>query len=151
MKYFLKTVLLFAVGIVFITLTSNAQNDKKLRLTFVLSENSNAKSVKCNLSFDPVYFFVVGMPVLLDEKTNEKNEIDYEFKNERVVFDGIKRAVIWANDIKLTGKFELIDALNKELRIFLNYRIRMDDSIQIILKHLKQTEWECICLHYMNL
>ena len=216
MKRNIKFVLLFAVGIVFITLTSKAQsdfgndwklrndlpvfsepgikslqaniyqNDKKVRLTFVLSEKSDATSVKCKLSFDPVYFFVVGMPVLLNAKTKEKNEIDYEFKNERVIFDevtldknlkyiefgvasrklknlgtltaeekikqartirrikqqldswsplaenqiiaqptlrpiishggyavdGVKRAVIWANNTKLTGKFELIDALN---------------------------------------
>ena len=162
------------------------QNDKKVRLTFVLSKKSNAKSVKCQLSFDPVYFFVVGMPVLVNAKTKEKTEIDYEFKNERVIFDevtvdknlkyiefgvasrklknlgtltakekvkqartirrikqqldswsplaanqiiaqptlrpiishggyavdGVKKAVIWANNTKLTGKFELIDALN---------------------------------------
>jgi endoglucanase len=162
------------------------QNDKKLRLTFVLSENSNAKSVKCKLSFDPMYFFVLGKPVLIDEKTKEEKDIDYEFENERLIFDelivdnrlkyiefvvasrklknlgtltieeklkqartirqikqqldswsplvtdqiiaqptlrpiishggyaaqGVKKAVIWANNTKLTGKFELIDALN---------------------------------------
>jgi hypothetical protein len=162
------------------------QNDKKVRLTFVLSKKSDAKSIKCKLSFDPVYYFVVGMPVLVNAKTKEKKEIDYEFKNERVIFDevtvdnclkyieftvasrklknlgtltiedklkqartirqikqqldswsplaanqiiaqpvlrpiishggyavdGVKRAVIWANNTKLTGKFELIDALN---------------------------------------
>ena len=133
-----------------------------------------------------MYFFVLGKPVLIDVKTKEKKEIDYEFKNERVIFDevtvdkhlkyiefgvasrklknigtltieeklkqartirrirqktdswsplapnqiiaqptlrpiishggyavdGVKRAVIWANNTKLTGKFELIDALN---------------------------------------
>ncbi|MBE9482004.1 MAG: hypothetical protein IMY69_09940, partial [Bacteroidetes bacterium] len=162
------------------------QNDKKVRLTFILSKKSNIKSAKCKLSFDPVYFFVVGMPVLVNAKTKEKTDIDYEFKNERVIFDevtvdkhlkyiefgvasrklknlstltaeekvkqartirrikqqldswsplapnqiiaqptlrpiishggyavdGVKRAVIWANNTKLTGKFELIDALN---------------------------------------
>ncbi|MCD4747505.1 MAG: hypothetical protein K8R58_14510 [Bacteroidales bacterium] len=65
------------------------QNDKKVRLTFVLSKKSNAKSVKCQLSFDPVYYFVVGMPVLVNAKTKEKTEIDYEFKNERVIFDEV--------------------------------------------------------------
>ena len=162
------------------------QNDKKVRLTFVLSEKSNAKSVKCQLSFDPMYFFVLGKPVLIIERTKEENDIDFEFKNERVIFDevivdnrlkyiefvvasrklknlgtltiedklkqartirrikqqldswsplaanqiiaqptlrpiishggyavdGVKRAVIWANNTKLTGEFELIDALN---------------------------------------
>ncbi len=162
------------------------QNGDKLRLTFLLSENPDLKETKCNFSFDPVYFFVVGKPVLVNAKTNEKTEIDYEFKNERVIFDevtvdnylkyfefgvasrklrnlgdltvedkikqartirrikqqkdswsplapsqiiaqptlrpiishggyavdGVKKAVIWANNKKLTGKFELIDALN---------------------------------------
>jgi endoglucanase len=217
MKRYLKLFIFFAIGIVFISLTSKAQSDfgkdwklrkdlpvfsepeiksiqaniyqnsDKVRLTFVLSEKSDVASVKCKLSFDPVYFFVVGMPVLLNAKTKEKNEIDYEFKNERIIFDkvtldknlkyiefgvasrklknlgtlltteekikqartirrikqqldswsplaadqiiaqptlrpiishggyavdGVKRAVIWANDTKLTGKFEIIDALN---------------------------------------
>jgi endoglucanase len=216
MKKILNPILILSAGILFITLSSTAQvkfdkdwtlrkdipvysnpesksvqaniyqNDKKVRLTFVLSEKSNAKSVKCKLSFDPMYFFVLGKPVLVNDKTKEINEIDYTFKNERVIFDevivdnrlkyieftvasrklknigkltiedklkqartirrikqqldswsplasnqiiaqptlrsiishggyavdGVKRAVIWANNTKLTGKFELIDALN---------------------------------------
>jgi endoglucanase len=161
------------------------QNDKKIRMTFVLLKKSNVKSIKCKLSFDPMYFFVMGNPVLINEKTKEIRKIDYEFKNERVIFDevivnnrlkyieftvasrklknigkltiedkikqartirrikqqldswsplaanqiiaqptlrpiishggyavaGVKRAVIWANNTKITGKFELIDAL----------------------------------------
>jgi hypothetical protein len=162
------------------------QDGDKIRLAFVLSKKSNAKSVKCKLSFDPMYFFVLGKLVLVNDKTKEKKEIDYQFNNERVIFDevivdnnlkyiefvvasrklknigklsiedklkqartirhikqqtdswsplapnqiiaqptlrpiishggyavdGVKRAVIWANNTKLTGKFELIDALN---------------------------------------
>ena len=119
MKRYLKLFLFFAVGIVFISQTSKAQSDfgkdwklrkdlpvfsepdiksvqaniyqngDKVRLTFVLSEKSDIASVKCKLSFDPVYFFVVGMPVLVDTKTKEQKEIDFEFKNEQVIFDEV--------------------------------------------------------------
>jgi hypothetical protein len=119
MKKILNPILILSAGILFITLSSTAQvkfdkdwtlrkdipvysnpesksvqaniyqNDKKVRLTFVLSEKSNAKSVKCKLSFDPMYFFVLGKPVLVNDKTKEINEIDYTFKNERVIFDEV--------------------------------------------------------------
>ncbi|KAF5434780.1 hypothetical protein C5S36_04415 [Candidatus Methanophagaceae archaeon] len=65
------------------------QNGDKMRLTFLLSEKSDVKSIKCKLSFDPMYFFVMGNPVLINEKTKETKEIDYEFKNERVIFDEV--------------------------------------------------------------
>ncbi|MCK4700167.1 MAG: hypothetical protein KAT38_07525, partial [Bacteroidales bacterium] len=117
MKRYLKLFLFFAVGVVFISLTSKAQsdfgkdwklrndlpvfsepgikslqaniyqNDKKVRLTFVLSEKSDITSAKCKLSFDPVYFFVVGTPVLIDPQTEKKRDIDYIFKNERLFFN----------------------------------------------------------------
>ena len=216
MKELLKPILILIAGILFFTLTSTAQvnfdkewtllkdmpvysnpenksvqvniyqNDKKVRLTFMLSKKSNTKSVRCKLSFDPIYFFVLGKPVLIDKRTKEEKGIDYEFKNERVIFDeviidnrlkyieftvasrklknigkltiedkikqartirrikqqldswsqlapgqiiaqptlrpiishggyavgGVKKAVIWANNTTLTGKFEIINALN---------------------------------------
>ena len=163
------------------------QNKDRLRLAFFISPDSDThvKNVDLNLNFNPMYFFVMGKPVLYDTQIRERNNIDYKFKNELVVFrvkvsryikyiefnvasrklknigkltikdkikqartirrikqqldswsqlangqiiaqetlrpiishggyavDGIKRAVIWANYSKLTGKFELIDALN---------------------------------------
>ena len=59
------------------------QDEEKVRLTFILPEKSGVKSVKCKFSFDPMYFFVLGKPVLINTKTKELKEIDYEFKNER--------------------------------------------------------------------
>jgi endoglucanase len=161
------------------------QNGDKLRLTFLLSKKSGVKNADCEISFDPMYFFVLGKPVLIDSRTVGEIEIDYKFENERVIFkvkpsnrlqyiefgvasrklknlgkltleekikqartirrirqrmdswsplapdqiiaqetlrpiishggyavNGTKRAVIWANNSKLTGQFELIDALN---------------------------------------
>jgi endoglucanase len=215
MKKNFTLVLVLATGILFFTLTSKAQSDfsndwllrndlpvfsepeikpvqaniyqngDKVRLAFLLSENPETNKAECELSFDPVYFFVVGTPVLIDPQTEKKRDIDYTFKNEHLFFnvtatndlkyieftvasrklknlgtltaeekikqartirrirqqtdswspltadqiiaqptlrpiishggyatDGVKRAIIWANDTKLTGKFELIDALN---------------------------------------
>ncbi len=216
MKKNLKFVLLFAAGIIFFTLTSKAQSDfgnnwklrkdlpvfsepeiksvqaniyqngDKVRLAFSLAKDSDIAKAACKLSFNPVYFFVVGLPVLNDTKTGEKKDIDFKFENELVIFDevpvnknlkyiefgvasrklknlgtltteekikqartirrirqqtdswsplapnqiiaqptlrpiishggyavdGVKRAVIWTNNTKLTGKFELIDAVN---------------------------------------
>ena len=101
MKKTLKPILFLLSGILFFTLPSTAQvkfdkdwtlrkdmpvfsnpenksvhaniyqNGDKIRLTFVLSKKSNAKSVKCKLSFDPMYFFVLGKPVLINAKTKE--------------------------------------------------------------------------------
>ncbi len=163
------------------------QNDKQVRIAFNLADNSVSGSKKgdCILSFNPMYFFVAGMPVLVDPDTEKKRDIDYLFKNERLFFnvkaeehlqyiefnavsrklknlgdltmedkikqarmirrirqktdswsplasgqiiaqptlrpiishggyavDGTKKAVIWSNNTKITGTFELLDALN---------------------------------------
>ena len=163
------------------------QKDARLRVAFYLLPNSfpKIKKVNCSLTFNPMYFFVRGKPILVDIKTKERKEIDYKFENEQLIFNvtatqhlkyiefnvasrklrnlgeltiedklkqarvirkirqklnswcllapgqiiaqetlrpiishggyavnGIKRAVIWANNKKLTGKFELIDALH---------------------------------------
>ncbi|MEA3479388.1 MAG: glycoside hydrolase family 9 protein, partial [Bacteroidota bacterium] len=163
------------------------QNEKQLRIAFNLVDNPVSGSEKGNytLSFNPMYFFVAGMPVLVDPDTEKKRDIDYVFKNERLFFnvkaekhlqyieinavsrklknlgeltmedkikqarmirrirqkidswsplasgqiiaqptlrpiishggyavDGSKKAVIWSNSTKITGTFELLDALN---------------------------------------
>ena len=163
------------------------QNKKQLRIAFNLVDNPDSGSEKVNyiISFNPMYFFVAGSPVLIDPDTEKKRDIDYLFKNERLYFNvkaeehlqfieinavsrklknlgeltmedkikqarmirrirqkidswsplasgqiiaqptlrpiishggyasyGTKKAVIWANNSKLTGTFELLDALN---------------------------------------
>ncbi|MCK4700982.1 MAG: hypothetical protein KAT38_11620, partial [Bacteroidales bacterium] len=163
------------------------QNEKQLRIVFNLADNSDSGSMKvnCTLSFNPMYFFVLGTPVLVDPGTEKKRDINYVFKNERLYYnvnaedhfqyieftvasrklknlgnltvedkikqarmirwirqkleswsplatgqiiaqptlrpiishggyavDGTKKAIIWANNSKLTGTFELLDALN---------------------------------------
>lgn len=163
------------------------QNEKQLRIVFSFYDNSVSRSMKANciLSFNPMYFFITGTPVLIDSQTEKKRDIDYLFKNERLFFnvkaeehlqfielnvvsrklknlgdltmedkikqarmirrirqktdswsplasgqiiaqptlrpiishggyasDGTKQAIIWANDTKLTGTFELLDVLN---------------------------------------
>ncbi|MCK4466465.1 MAG: hypothetical protein KAU83_12210, partial [Bacteroidales bacterium] len=163
------------------------QNEKKFRIAFFHAENlvSNMKGTDCYLSFNPMYFFVKGKPILVDTKSGDKQGIDYKFKNEHLFFkvtatddikylefgvasrklgnigeltiedklkqartirrirqrleswsplapdqiiaqktlrpiishggyavNGTKQAVIWANNSKLTGKFEIIDALH---------------------------------------
>lgn len=161
------------------------QNDAKLRIAFSLLSGYKDKHTDCALSFNPMYFFVLGKPVLIDSRAVGGIEINYKFENERVIFkvkpgnrlqyiefgvasrklknlgelrveekikqartirrirqrldswsplapdqiiaqetlrpiishggyevSGTKRAVIWANNTKFTGKFELIDALN---------------------------------------
>ena len=158
------------------------QKDAKLRIAFSVSDEKNTD---CTLHFHPMYFFVVGKPILVDIKSGDKQEIDYKFENEHLFFkvtatadiqylefgvasrklqnlgsltiedkikqartirrikqqldswsplapnhiiaqevlrpiishggyavNGTKKAVIWANNTNLTGKFELIDALN---------------------------------------
>ena len=158
------------------------QKDAKLRIAFSVSDEIN---MDCSLSFNPMYFFLLGKPVLINTQTKEKKNLDYKSENELVIFnvtvsnylqyiefgvasrklknlgkltmedklkqartirrirqqiqtwsrlapeqiiaqetlrpiishggyavDGTKRAVIWANNSRLTGKFELIDALN---------------------------------------
>ena len=117
MKKNLKFVLFFAAGIMFLSLTSKAQsnfgndwklrkdlpvfsepeiksiqaniyqNGDKVRLAFLLSENPDIYKAECELSFDPMYFFILGMPVLNDTKTDEKMDIDYKFENERLIFE----------------------------------------------------------------
>jgi len=97
-----KFVLFFAAGIMFLTLTSKAQsnfgndwklrkdlpvfsepenksiqaniyqNGDKVRLAFLLTENPDINNAECELSFNPMYFFVMRMPVLNDTKTGEK-------------------------------------------------------------------------------
>jgi hypothetical protein len=62
------------------------QKDDKLRLTFLLSKKSDVKKTDCKISFDPMYFFVLGKPVLIDSRTVGEIEIDYKFENERVIF-----------------------------------------------------------------
>ena len=168
-------------------ITGVFQNEKQLRIAFNLVDNSDSGSEKVNftLSFNPMYFFVLGTPVLVDPGTEQNRDIDYLFRNERLYFDvntenhlqyieftvasrklknlgnltvedkikqarmirwikqkidswsplasgqiiaqptlrpiishggyavdGTKKAVIWANNSKLTGTFELLDALN---------------------------------------
>ncbi|MCK4700754.1 MAG: hypothetical protein KAT38_10480, partial [Bacteroidales bacterium] len=168
-------------------ITGVFQKKKQLRIIFNLVDNqvSGSKKVSCIISFNPMYFFVAGIPVLFNSHTEKKKDIDYLFKNERLFFkvtaedhfkyielnvvsrklknlgdltiedkmkqarmirrirqktdswspltpdqiiaqptlrpiishggyaaDGTKKAVIWANNTKLTGTFELLDALN---------------------------------------
>ncbi|MCD4769498.1 MAG: glycoside hydrolase family 9 protein [Bacteroidales bacterium] len=163
------------------------QNEKQLRIAFNLVDNPISGSEKGDyiISFNPMYFFVAGMPVLVDSETEKNRDIDYLFKNERLFFnvkaeehlqyieinavsrklknlgdltmddkikqarmirrirqktdswsplasgqiiaqptlrpiishggyavDGTKKAVIWSNSTKITGTFELLDALN---------------------------------------
>ncbi|MBE9511343.1 MAG: hypothetical protein IMY71_10715, partial [Bacteroidetes bacterium] len=168
-------------------ITGVFQNEKQLRISFNLVDNpvSGSNKVNCIISFNPMYFFVMGTPVLVDPGTEKKRDIDYLFKNERLYYnvnaedhlqyiefsvasrklknlgsltvedkikqarmirwirqkleswsplasgqiiaqptlrpiishggyavDGTKKAVIWANNSKLTGTFELLDASN---------------------------------------
>ena len=64
------------------------QNKKLLRFAFKLAENAASDSKKANftLSFNPMYFFVAGIPVLVDPGTEKKVDSDYVFKNERLYF-----------------------------------------------------------------
>ena len=160
------------------------QKGAKLRVAFSLTSGSDHKNVDCILSFNPMYFFVKGKPILVDTKSGNKQDIDYKFKNDYLLFkvyaknnikyiefdvasrmlkniaslsiedklkqartirrirqrlrswsplaqgqiiaqqtlrpiishggyaaNGTKKAVIWANNSKLTGRFELLDAL----------------------------------------
>ena len=63
------------------------QKDAKLRIAFSLSSNSENNNPACTLSFNPMYFFVLGKPVLFDSRMEEEIEIDYKFGNERVIFE----------------------------------------------------------------
>ncbi len=160
------------------------QKGAKLRVAFSLPSGSDHKNVDCILSFNPMYFFVKGKPILVDTKSGNKRYIDYKFENDHLFFkvyakddikyiefevasrmlkniaslsiedklkqartirrirqrlkswsplasgqiiaqetlraivshggyaaNGTKKAVIWANNSKLTGGFELLDAL----------------------------------------
>ncbi|MCK4466239.1 MAG: glycoside hydrolase family 9 protein [Bacteroidales bacterium] len=65
------------------------QNEKQLRIVFNMADNSvsGSKKVNCTLSFNPMYFFVMGTPVLVDPGIEKKRDIDYVFKNERLYFN----------------------------------------------------------------
>lgn len=62
------------------------QNDVMLRVVFQFVEPFS-KPVETILEFDPVYFLMSGMPVLIDTKTGEKKEIDYEFINDKMIYE----------------------------------------------------------------
>ncbi|MCD4735552.1 MAG: glycoside hydrolase family 9 protein [Bacteroidales bacterium] len=70
-------------------ITGVFQNEKQLRIVFNLADNSvsGSKKVSCTLSFEPMYFFVMGTAVLVDPGTEKKRDIDYLFKNERLYYN----------------------------------------------------------------
>ncbi len=155
------------------------QREDRLRLAFY----TEGEEGECSLSFNPMFFFVRGMPRLVAAGTGKSRPIDYVFENERIIFkvvarrslqfiefyvssrklrnlhklsiqdkmkqartlrrlqqqifswselaegqiiaqpsvrpivchagydvDGIKIAVVWTNNMKVDGEFELIDA-----------------------------------------
>ncbi len=68
------------------------QNKNKVRLTFRLSDAAShgQTSVDATLGFDPTYFFIKGMPVLIDTATGREREIDYRFEDEKIIFGSVK-------------------------------------------------------------
>ncbi len=114
------------------------QNDKKIRMTFVLLKKSDVKSIKCKLSFDPMYFFVMGNPVLINEKTKEIRKIDYEFKNERVIFDEVIvdnrlkyiEFTVASRKLKNIGKLTIKDKI-KQARTIRRIKQQLDSWSQI--------------------
>ncbi|MCD6217363.1 glycoside hydrolase family 9 protein [bacterium] len=62
------------------------QNNEMLRIVFYL-EDESAKPVKTTLEFDPVYFLMRGMPVVIDTFAVEKKEIDYKFINDKMIYE----------------------------------------------------------------
>ncbi len=166
------------------------QNDVKLRIIFQMDAPSS-KTIKTQLKFDPIYFLIKGMPILIDTATGKKKEVDYEYAQETMTLDvevashpkilefhvtsrklrnrselsmddkmkqartirrirqqidtwseladgqiiaqktlkpiichagydvkSVKTAVVWANNSKLTGHFELIDSLHNRQHPF---------------------------------
>ena len=63
------------------------QKETKIRIAFFLSPDSKNIKMDCKLSFNPMYLFVIGKPILFDTQTLQKKGIDYNFKNERLIFD----------------------------------------------------------------
>jgi len=68
------------------------QNKDKVRLAFRLAKASagGRASVDVVLGFDPVYFFIKGLPVLVEASTGDKREVDYRFEDEKIIFEPVK-------------------------------------------------------------
>jgi len=74
-------------GVEYTALAYQKEADFRIAFWAELNEGQRFNEMPAVLTFDPIWFLVHGMPVLMDPLTGEEREIDYVFKNDMMIFE----------------------------------------------------------------